>query len=695
MFHPSTREGKRLLAHELAHTVQQKGAGTEPPGRLNTREGEAANAANRVLSGRAIGPLTRSGLAVARDTDSDAIEVQIRYIQMQLMMPVQPMRLMLLEQLARLQAIRLPAVSHATPPPFHEPSECAIMGGAATTPENIENRLRENTVASVNLLTQVNMPGPMTYEMARPQLRELERQKVQLLRCGITLGWRTRKWATPSKDVAEANARYALEAQKQLNRVAEKLGEKQAERQEAGEGTLSDQEMIALDVHDEGVFTVGTVRRRSKWQPIYVRDKYVDDLEDEVNKNQEAEEVYKRTVWDRETNKPEKKSWFKKVTDTICEYTNPCHDNLEQFHADLESGMSRDDALARGVIRIGINAIPSKTGPGDLVIVGENQPVPIGLHPDLPAGMSDTPSVHTDPVIRTQPPEPPPGLKGGPTDVPVVHTNEPTVGAQRVPADPAPSAPKETPKPKVVADPKAAAKSEPKPKVPDKAKVMRPLPGGEHRGTVTTTPSGSKASKPANPVVEVRRTPGSYPDPQASYDPYAPQKPDISNQFRFREWETNGKTYKRASGRLGMPDEVQTHRDPSAQRRVSGGTGDDAGHLIGNRFGPPGTEENLERQNWEANRVGNYHKLEDAWAGLRKRGVEIDVQVTDVTKAGADRPFRRNVQWTETAPDGTVKNYDLDFVNTETEESRAQSGDRTDPGTSGGKLLRGNFTGDQ
>ena len=105
----------------------------------------------------------------------------------------------------------------------------------------------------------------------------------------------------------------------------------------------------------------------------------------------------------------------------------------------------------------------------------------------------------------------------------------------------------------------------------------------------------------------------------ASFDPYKPDKANVAGEYRFRRYEKNGNVYQQAEGRLGMPDEVQTHRDTTAQRRVSGGTGDDAGHLIGNRFGPPGGAENLGRQNWTANRVGNYHALEDAWAGLRQR----------------------------------------------------------------------------
>jgi hypothetical protein len=71
--------------------------------------------------------------------------------------------------------------------------------------------------------------------------------------------------------------------------------------------------------------------------------------------------------------------------------------------------------------------------------------------------------------------------------------------------------------------------------------------------------------------------------------------------------------------------------------------------------------------------------------------VDIDVQVTDVTRVGEDRPFMRNVQWTETAPDGTVKSYEVDFANTTTPESRVRSGDSTTPSGSGGKVIQGDF----
>jgi Domain of unknown function (DUF4157)/DNA/RNA non-specific endonuclease len=250
-----------------------------------------------------------------------------------------------------------------------------------------------------------------------------------------------------------------------------------------------------------------------------------------------------------------------------------------------------------------------------------------------------------------------------------------------------PDAPPKTTTPKIAPAPKP--KVAPKATVSPKDKPLTPLPSGDPRGTIRATPGGYQTTKPSQPEVIVRRTTGRTPDPAASFDPYQPSKTNVAGEYRFRQFEKGGKSYQQADGRLGMPNEVQTHRDVTAQRKVSGGTGDDAGHLIGNRFGPPGSAENLGRQNWVANRVGNYHALEDAWAGLRRQGVQIDVQVTDVTRIGEDRPFMRNVQWTETAPDGSVKSYEVDFANTTTPESRVKSGHVSTSGS--GKVIKGDF----
>ena len=51
-----------------------------------------------------------------------------------------------------------------------------------------------------------------------------------------------------------------------------------------------------------------------------------------------------------------------------------------------------------------------------------------------------------------------------------------------------------------------------------------------------------------------------------------------------------------------------------AQIKLTGGTGNDAGHLIGNRFGAPGTAEDLGPQNFIHSKHGTFKKLENDWA---------------------------------------------------------------------------------
>lgn len=158
------------------------------------------------------------------------------------------------------------------------------------------------------------------------------------------------------------------------------------------------------------------------------------------------------------------------------------------------------------------------------------------------------------------------------------------------------------------------------------------------------------------------------------------QKIDVSDNYKYRTYERDGRRYKEASGQLGIPGEVVDHRDATEQRKISKGTGDDAGHLIGNQFGASGGPENLSPQNWRENRSGGtYKQLENEWAKKLKDGTEIDVKVADITRKGEDRPFMRKVEWTETAKDGTKTDKELYFANTYTPESRDKRGieDRT------------------
>jgi hypothetical protein len=150
----------------------------------------------------------------------------------------------------------------------------------------------------------------------------------------------------------------------------------------------------------------------------------------------------------------------------------------------------------------------------------------------------------------------------------------------------------------------------------------------------------------------------------------ADEFPDIGPTFYFREYIHGTHKYREATGRLGVPGRVKKHRTQTAQRGVSSGTGDDAGHLIGNRFGAPGDQRNLSMQNFVANRWGTYRRLEDYWADALKQGTGIEVRVTDIYRAGEPRPFARRVEWNEIAPNGERRSESLDFMNSHTARSR-------------------------
>ncbi|MBX2829117.1 MAG: DUF4157 domain-containing protein [Flavobacteriaceae bacterium] len=153
--------------------------------------------------------------------------------------------------------------------------------------------------------------------------------------------------------------------------------------------------------------------------------------------------------------------------------------------------------------------------------------------------------------------------------------------------------------------------------------------------------------------------------------------PDVSSNYEFTtETLSNGTTIKMAKGKLGVPGQVRKHRSRSSQRDVSSGTGDDAGHLIGDRFGAPGTQENLSRQNWKANQGGGtFHDLENTWDNLLQEGWEVEVKVSDYTRKGSDRPYTRKVEWTAKGPNGeSIEVKNVEYVNFETAKSRDAAG---------------------
>jgi len=159
------------------------------------------------------------------------------------------------------------------------------------------------------------------------------------------------------------------------------------------------------------------------------------------------------------------------------------------------------------------------------------------------------------------------------------------------------------------------------------------------------------------------------------------KRPDISKRFQFKVEDKPGRDYvKHAEGELGVPKEVMTHRSQTEQGKVSSGTGDDAGHLIANIFGAPGDQRNLGKQNWIANEFGTWRQLEVKWAEKLVNGTRISVIVREHAKVKGERPYKREVTWTETTPDGKTTTHQLTFGNFESAKSRAATGAAPTPG---------------
>jgi hypothetical protein len=168
--------------------------------------------------------------------------------------------------------------------------------------------------------------------------------------------------------VEEADART------KLGNLALTLAERQARRREFWEGnpghsSANVKEAAELDLY---------------WDPNeeeFIRQPYVSKMEDAVLDDPEAKRLYGSRLWDLTENKPEKKSAFKRTMDFVCKYTEPCSSNLEQFRKDRDSGMSRDEALNRGMARLTVSAelMALPGGPsGPIQLPPEGAPVPTG-----------------------------------------------------------------------------------------------------------------------------------------------------------------------------------------------------------------------------------------------------------------------------------------------------------------------------
>jgi hypothetical protein len=162
----------------------------------------------------------------------------------------------------------------------------------------------------------------------------------------------------------------------------------------------------------------------------------------------DADRIYREAYANAMYHQPEpQKSWFGKTMGFLCEHTEPCASNMEQYHADLDSGMSVEEARKRGMFRLGVTTAAASMGgegPGDLVEVGPGRSGP-GLPFEVPATETTAQTVPHEPTpeapleSRPTPPE-----RTAPATVEQLRPREPA--SEPAPEEPAGKQGKEKPR---------------------------------------------------------------------------------------------------------------------------------------------------------------------------------------------------------------------------------------------------------
>ena len=146
---------------------------------------------------------------------------------------------------------------------------------------------------------------------------------------------------------------------------------------------------------------------------------------------------------------------------------------------------------------------------------------------------------------------------------------------------------------------------------------------------------------------------------------------------------------KEVSGDLIPPSKVPWRARIRAElEKISKGTREHAGHLVGKQFGGPECGENLSLQNPNMNTYspkairsefyckdggGTYLQFENELAKMLEDDWKIHIKVQDKFRIGGQRPFVRKVEVTATPPGGGPKiTKNLDFGNFPSPQSRGE-----------------------
>jgi len=346
---PANARGRELLAHELAHTIQQeRGAGSSFSSDANGRlEASADAAARAVTAGQAVAvDLPASGIGLARKpADDDRAKA-----------------------IAEAQAV------------------------AARIDQELADADKDDE--------------PVKKPTARPN-----KASSRFSPGGFT-----------DKDI-DALSRKAEDRIK-LGSMALTLAERQARRREFWDRNPSYNSADVKEAFDLDLY----------WDPKeegFIRQPYVDKSEAVVLADPEAHRLYNEHLWDLTENKPVEESRFTRAVHVVCEHTEPCSSNLEQFRQDRAGGMSRDEALNRGMARLAVfaetMALPGPGPSGPIAIGPDGEPIDFPFNAPATEGArpggAETPAASTpEPLLATgsRSGRPPQGEVGTPAEQ-VVH----------------------------------------------------------------------------------------------------------------------------------------------------------------------------------------------------------------------------------------------------------------------------------
>jgi hypothetical protein len=368
---PATHAGRQLLAHELAHTIQQRDPGVAPPDADANGEIESAarTAGRTIVHGESLAtPLPTCGVGLSRSPKDDDEEKR-----------------------------RAAAIAEAT----------AVA--ARITKEQEEDEAEAKA-------EREEREKPVSYRPKTLSLLKPDKTPSKFSPGGFT-------------DEEAKNVYKEAEDRMKLGELALKLAEKQARRVEFWEGNPSYNSADVKEAFDLDLYwdpeQEGFIR-----QPYVFEYEHLVNADPEAKGLYDSR--YGELTTNKPEKKNLIRRILDPPVHFICKHTEPCTGIIEQMHKDKEGGMSDEEALKRGLTRLTVEGamvmLPGE-GPSGPIEIGPGR-TPGGVPFDTPALETGTVGGESNVAPKAQPTEPPPIAEPAPAPKPMEMAGKRRVGEE-------------------------------------------------------------------------------------------------------------------------------------------------------------------------------------------------------------------------------------------------------------------------